>query len=102
MPKKYELYHTLNSNLQNNDLKKKEKEEIINQINFLDKESMEAIFLLIYEHFRLNSDNTELYVIPYEGQSCNNNLIFNISKLPIKLRRIIYNFIKILQQKNDL
>lgn len=93
----FQLYHTLNSNIQSTDLKKIEKTEILKTIDTMDQSSKEALFLLIYEHYRLNEDPSDIYKLPYGGTEKNNGIEFNLSKMPIKLRRIIYKFIKIVQ-----
>lgn len=97
----FPLYYTLNSNLQASDLKKAEKEEIMKSIQTMDISSQEALFLLIYEHNKINSNQqSDVYEIPYDGVYTNEDEIieFNLAKFPIQLRRIIYKFTKIIQQ----
>lgn len=90
----YPLYYTLNKNLLTTDLKKNEKEELISAISTMDSEYKNAIYLLIYEHFR--SDSKEGIKTPYESKMINENSIeFDLAKMPIKLRRILFNFAKI-------
>lgn len=91
----FQLYYTLNTNLQSTDLKKTEKEEILDKISKMDQDSLNAVFLLIYEHFRASNDVNDIYQIPFEGHETNNGIEFNLAKLPIKLRRILYKFIKL-------
>ncbi len=93
----FQLYHTLNSNIQSTDLKKIEKEEIINEIQYMNQSARDAFFLLIYENSMINKD-IESYNIPYGGIKSQNYVEFNLAKLPIKLRRILHKFIKILQK----
>ncbi len=97
----FQLYYTLNSNIQTADLKKSEKEEILRTINIMDVHSKKALFLLIYEHAKINEDiSSNIYDIPYGGVETDGCLEFNLAKMPIKLRRILYKFIKIVQ-KNE-
>lgn len=98
----YQLYYTLNTNLQTSDLKKNEKEELLNVIkNMSDLQSKKALFLLICEHAK-NEQVLYNNVIPYDGVEIKEDSVqFNLAKMPIKLRRIIYKFIKIVQ-KNEM
>ena len=101
-----QLYFSLNKNIQNIDLKKNEKKELIDILPSLDIQTKEAFFLLIYQHMietqqnQINSTVSEEPIIPYEGIEENNSIIFNLGKLPIELRRILYKFVKIVQ-KNE-
>lgn len=99
----YALYHTLNKTVQTADLKKSEKEEIVRYVSLLSPEDKGAFFLLIYEHYRnemltKNENYVPEYIIPYEGVETTNGISFNLAKLPISLRRILFKFIKILQK----
>lgn len=89
------LYQSFNSNLQTSDLKKAEKEEILRTIETMETDSMEALFELICEHGKQN-DVTD--VIPYGEEVEDNVLEFNLAKMPIPLRRIIFKFIKVLNR----
>lgn len=99
-----QLYFSLNKNIQNIDLKKNEKKELIDMLPSLDLQTKEAFFLLIYEHMiETKKDEEQIekdYKLPYEGIGENNSVTFNLSKFPIELRRILYKFIKIVQ-KNE-
>lgn len=100
----FQLYYTLNKNIQTADLKKSEKEEIISYIPKLDETHRNAIFLLIYEHYRNETQETDsIYKLPYGGIEINGEkkegVEFNLGKMPIPLRRILFKFIKILQQQ---
>jgi hypothetical protein len=100
---KSSLYFSLNSNLSSTDLKKTEKDEIIESINIIDTESKKAILNLIIQHYINTIENAmeELKngVIPYDGiTNKNGSLQFKLGNFPIPLRRIIYKFIKILKK----
>lgn len=98
----FQLYYTLNKNIQSADLKKSEKEEIISYIPKLDESHRNAIFLLMYEHYRNETQEmNDIYKIPYSGIEKPTGIEFNIGKMPIPLRRIIFKFIKILQQQEN-
>ena len=89
----YQLYYTLDKNLQSTDLKKIEKEEVISSIEKMNQESKDACYLLIYEHYRI-TENKETKT-PYGAVITGNDIQFDLSNMPIKLRRILYNFCKI-------
>lgn len=95
----FQLYYTLNSNLQTTDLKKIEKEEILKTVKTMDISSKKAFFMLIYENMRANGkQDADIYQLPYEGIKTDDGVEFNLSKMPIQLRRILYKFIKIVQK----
>ncbi len=98
----FQLYHTLNKNIQSTDLKKVEKEDILKTIDVMDQQSRDAFFLLIYEHARINDNSEDVYNIPYSGIETPQGIEFNLGKLPIKLRRILYKFVKVLQKNENL
>ena len=97
----FQLYYTLNTNLQTTDLKKAEKEEILKVIKTMDDSSKKALFLLMYEHLKINEKNSDPYQLPYGGVKKENCLEFDIGKMPIKLRRILYKFVKIVQKNEN-
>jgi len=110
----FQLYYTLNTNIQTTDLKKTEKEEIIRTISNIDENYRNAIFLLIYEHYMNESKESSQKdsvstkhdapfgsTIPYGGIEKGSDVEFNIGKLPIQLRRILFKFIKIIQKNEN-
>lgn len=97
----FQLYYTLNTNIQNTDLKKSEKEEIVKTIKNMDDSSRKALFLLMYEHMKLNEKITDIYQLPYGGTKKGTSLEFDLGKMPIKLRRILYKFVKIVQKSEN-
>lgn len=95
------IYDTLNINIQETDLKREEKEEIVRTIENGKEEFCNAIYLLIYEDFKRYSneyDPSNPYKIPYNGIEKNSALDFKLSKCPPRLRRILFKFIKVMQQ----
>jgi hypothetical protein len=103
------LYYSLNKNIQPIDLKKVEKEELIDTTRKLDLDSKTAMFMLIYQHLleekKANNEVIDENEIPYFGvvkykENGEEYLEFNLGKIPINLRRILYKFCKILQ-KNE-
>jgi len=54
--------------------------------------------ILIYLYYKNNNENEPEQIIPYEGKYVqkNNNIDieWNINKFPVKLKRILYEFLK--------
>jgi len=97
------LYYSLNNNVSNTDLKKTEKDEIIDLINVLDIEPKKAILSLIVQHYintvENSMENLKNGILPYDAIIIkNDNIQFKLGNFPIALRRIIYKFIKILKK----
>jgi hypothetical protein len=94
---KFELYYTLNTNISDKKLTKKEIATLESSIkNLKDKKSSEAIVMLICEHARC-IDNFEVitnnqFLLPYEGIQDDNNIKFDVGKLPTQLVRILQKF----------
>lgn len=76
------------------DLKKSEKGNLIKLINSLSSSEHELIFTLIYEHYmRERDEKSEITSTPYGCSYVNGNATFNLTKIPIQLRHIIYKFV---------
>jgi hypothetical protein len=95
---KFELYYTLNSGVSDKKLTKKEITNLENRVkNLTDKEKCgEMIVMLICEHAKF-VDNFELVVdgkfqLPYEGIQEENNIKFDMNRLPSSLCRILLKF----------
>lgn len=95
----YGLYQTLNQNqeMYNKDLTRECKKDLIKFINSSKPEFCSEILLLICEHARLSNEfvfNPNNIIIPYNGQQENSGVIFEIKRLPIPLRHILFKFKK--------
>ena len=89
-----QLYQTFNCDLPTSDLKKSEKMLLIHAIDGMDQIRHELVFTLIYEHYvRTLPNGAEKELTPYGCQCEKGNLTFNLSKIPIPLRHILYRFI---------
>jgi len=89
----YTLYHTLNTNLRKSDISKTDKMKILDVVKDMNEEELEAFFMLIHEHYVYeNNDEIDL---PYGCQQTNEGININMTKIPIKLRRILLKFVNI-------
>lgn len=105
MPR-YELYHTLNQNIAKKDLKRTEKEELKDVISSFSTQESQALYNLIIEdraHSQQDHDSQDhaSKELPYGGVRLSQKSVeFDLADFPIRLRRIMYKFAKIVQ-KNE-
>lgn len=100
----YGLYQTLNSKIPKSDLKATQKIELNDFIENSTYEQKEAILLLIYEYARINEDYVYDPVsinIPFGGKVQSNDVHFELKKIPIHLRWILWKFTQIGQKTEN-
>lgn len=113
----FPLYDTLMAGLPKNeeikDLTLEQKYEFIRFYKKLDKNGKDLFFVLIRMFFIKNekiNETNDLFTIPYGGELLNSktdnngqgtigDAKFNLENLPLKLKRILYNF---LERDNEL
>ena len=89
-----QLYQTFNCDLPSSDLKKAEKIVLINRIEELDGVEQEMVFTLIYEHYtKTLPEGSNIEIYPYGCKCDKDDITFNLTKIPIPLRHILYRFI---------
>jgi len=110
----FPLYDTLEKKVtKTSDIKAVEKKECIDMISRLDDNGKEIIIILIFLYYKNNYENNIEEVIPYDGKYIQKNdtidIEWNINKFPTKLKRILYEFLKmhissmdIIKQKENL
>ena len=93
---KFPLYEMLNKDLIDKDLTIAEKNDFMAKVKEIDQEGAELFYALIRFH-EIETDDRKLHVgnFPYSGTFENLTLEFNLLKLPIILRRILYKFLKL-------
>lgn len=92
------ILHSTFKNLPTHDLSSKQKRKLCKALTSLeDEEKKKAVFLLIAEHARLESGEIDIgnYIVPYEGVAKHDNISFNIEKIPISLKWILWKFMNI-------
>ena len=110
----FPLYDTLEKKVtKTTDIKPVEKKECIEMISRLDDNGKEILIILIFLYYKNNHDKDIDEIIPYEGNYTQKNdtidVEWNINKFPTKLKRILYEFLKmhinsmdIMKQKENL
>ena len=98
------LFDNLNKNIPKKDLTKKQKEELIKNINKIDDNALELIYVLIHFHYKNIEGN--FIELPYNiSKNQNDNKLHTITivldDLPISLRHILFKFILLNLKKND-
>lgn len=97
----YGLYQTLNKNLPKQDLKAAQKSHIIERISNLTERESEAVVMLVCEHVRIHENfsyDPENIILPYESSFDKNTVTFDLKKMPIPLRWIIFKFLEIVEK----
>ena len=91
------LYDSLGYNISNEDLTQKEKQNLIDTILTLDQEKKELIYLLILHDYMKNNPNSKV-IFPYKSkQVANDKLEIKVDALPIRIKRILYKFCKLVE-----
>lgn len=93
------LYNSLNYNNSISDLKEIEKNELVSLIEKLDSESLETIYTLILYDYSKNFPNSKV-IFPYKSKQNDDNIEIKLDGLPIRLKRIIFKFVKIASLKD--
>jgi hypothetical protein len=94
----FPLYDILLKDCTNTELSIEQKRELINIIPTLDDKAHQNIFTII-RIYGLKNSSSDIFEIPYEGNKINNDVKFNLDKLPNVLGQMIYRFITIHNQK---
>lgn len=109
----FPLYDALEKKVtKTSDIKPVEKRECIEMISHLDDNGKEILIILIFLYYNNHENNIE-EVIPYNGKYIQKNytidIEWNINKFPTKLKRILYEFLKmhissmdIIKQKENI
>ena len=96
-----QLYQTLLCGDTKSDIRKNDKLKIISEIEKMNPENGEEVFILIYEHY-IKCNNSNDILIPYSGiyDEENKLVTFNMSKLPVQLRHILLKFVNIITKQD--
>lgn len=93
----FPLYDSLFSEVKSNrDLNKSQKNNFIKDLETIDTQGLELIYTLIkvYEIKNEKSSITN-YNLPYGGFYRDSVVVFDLEKMPKKLKRMLFNFIKL-------
>jgi hypothetical protein len=95
----FPLFDSLNKDNPKKDLSVKEKEEFINKIQDIDDSGRDLIYALIQFYHNQNEEEKNSDTLPYKGirdSVCKGkeDMTWSFTDFPIKLRHILYKFIK--------
>jgi hypothetical protein len=76
------------------DLTIEQKKELISMIALIDEKGHQNIFTIIRIH-GLKTNSGEIFDVPYDGQKNVHDIKFNLDKLPLIVKHMIYQFVKI-------
>jgi hypothetical protein len=88
------LYDSLGYNISNDDLTPEEKQFLADTIPILDDEKKELIYLLMLHDYVKTNPNTKV-IFPYKCKQVSNRLEIKVDALPLRLKRILYKFVKL-------
>jgi hypothetical protein len=95
----FPLYDILLKDCTNNqviktDLTFEQKKDLISMISLIDAKGHQNIFTIIRIH-GLKTNSGEIFDVPYDGKKNVHDIKFNLDKLPIIVKHMIYQFVKI-------
>jgi hypothetical protein len=102
----FPLYDSLNKDFPKKDLTVKEKEEFLNKIENIDDTGRDLVYTLIQVYRSQNEKDISLDILPYKGireeiSKGKENVTWNFTDFPIKLRHILYKFIQMHTQSME-
>ncbi len=102
--RKYDLYYTLNTLIPKRAFSSAENSFFWKSMGKLDEAQSEAVILLIYEHFLVESkketvDLQMLQALPYDGRQRKKTVSFRAESLPCALKWILYKFFEVIYAK---
>ena len=106
---KYQLYYTLNSTSDKNELSKSQLKQLEERLNSLDQRQTEAVLMLIVEHSRVHpedgvaplEENLKDIKLPYGGEQVEGNVHFPFEQIPIALQRILWKFTEVVSSQKS-
>lgn len=107
MSSSFPLYDVLFNQASNNDLTTEQKNELMNLIPTLNNKGHQNIFTIIRIYGLKNSSSGNIFDIPYEGKkdshhgASQNDIKFNLDKLPNKVKQMLFNFVHIHLKNTD-
>jgi len=96
MEQLFESYYEISKDT---DLKKNEKVFICEFVPKLKEDDLEALYILIYQYY-MNEGNEANTAYPYNSKKNKlRGIDFNLTKIPYKLRNMIFKFCKAIESK---
>lgn len=97
----FPFYDTMIKDTKNSDLTVKQKNDFLQKITLIDKNGYELIYALIRVYEINNEDLPSSFKLPYSGKFVEKDIHFDLEKLPLKLRQVLYKFINVHIKKMD-
>lgn len=85
----FPLYDSLIKGISTKNLLVKQKNELISNIINFDQSGSELIYTLIRFYGKNDNNDSEL---PYEAEKVDGKVVFDLEKMPNKLKQILYKF----------
>ena len=95
----FPLYTSLKNGIPDKDLTATQKADFVKKIEKMNTDGHELIYALIKTFYINNKESETPFTTPYDGKLVKSNITFDMDNLPLKLRQIIYKFIKIHTKK---
>jgi len=102
----FPLYNNLSKDIPKKDLSVKEKQEFVNKIQNIDDIGRDLVYALI-QFYIIDNEAIEIFnKVPYKGIIDNtivgkSNITWSFTDFPVKLRHILYKFIKMHTQNME-
>ena len=90
---KFPLYDDLIKNTLYTDLTVKNKNEFLNLVQKIDENGQEIMYILI-KIYQIEHNENHGFTIPYGGSYADNDINFDLDKLPNKLKQLLFKFLK--------
>lgn len=91
---RFPLYDNLNKNIADEELKMTQKKTFLKRVDMMDKNGNELLYTLIRVHQLENQEENTSFTLPYNGTYVDNNICFDLDKLPRKLKQILFKFME--------
>ena len=88
----FPLYNNLVESTTTKDLTVSSKREMIKTIKNLDNQGFELLYVLIKVYYINNSLDSSNFTLPYNGKFVDQNVHFDLEKLPNRLKQILKKF----------
>ena len=92
---KFPLFDNLSKDIPTRDLLLAEKRLFMKNIDEIDKNGSELIYALIRVYQIENKEDNTSFTLPYNGTYVDKNITFDLDKFPIKLKHILFKFLKV-------
>lgn len=87
------IYDILFSNTTDEELSDSQKEQIVGTIPTLPRTTLEILYMLIKIYYDENYKTASTTDLPYDGKLAKNSVKFSLTRFPIRLQRMIHEFV---------